>query len=265
MSLSGKIFPRPSGFPVSILAEAIFSICIFLSWPGVGRATIIVDQQPNPVSGPASDTAFLFNEQPNWQQEADDIVLAQSAVVNRILFWGFYGGDFDQFIEPPPLDETMRVRLYDARPADSLPGAVLFEEAFLNPSRIPTGRTILTGAGPPEMRYQVDLTSPFELLGNTKYWLEIVQVGDVQSLFRWEVAFHNSTPKAFINSGTSDWIAISNGNSAFQLQAVPEPSNIAIVMLSTVFFVIKRRNGRRGRVSRQGASGCKGDAARFAH
>ena len=225
----------------------VVSIFLMLVACGIARGSIVVDQQPHNFGGPASDTALLddFDNQ-IWQRVADDVLLPQSTILSRIVFWGFYGGSFDQFVEPPPPTETMRVRFYDARPSDNLPGTVLFEESFLNPSRVPTGRVVLVGPGPPEMRYQVDLTTPFELQANTKYWLEIVQVDNLNSHFRWEFSPGNGTPYAFINPNVPDWTKSTLvSNVAFQLVAIPEPATLTLTAGALLFLVLKGRNVRR--------------------
>src|SRR5262245_56333025 len=86
------------------------------------RASIFFDQQPLNTGGPDSDTAYITSGQSYWQRVADDVQLTNSATLNRIMFWGFYGGQFDR-VEPPPTEEVMRLRFYDARPGDGLPGA----------------------------------------------------------------------------------------------------------------------------------------------
>lgn len=136
--------------------------------PGLrgGGGQLLIDHQRHPFGGLASDT--LFTDFPGgpavWQRVADDFQLGFAATVQRVVWWGFYGGTFDPQVDPPMGDETMRIRFYDARPADGLPGAVLFEEAFLNPPRSPTGQVIPTGFVPPEFVYEVDLTSSFQLV-----------------------------------------------------------------------------------------------------
>jgi hypothetical protein len=246
MTLSRTIIRRTLGFPASILAEALFSICLVLSWPNVGGATIIVDQQPLNTNGSASDTAFVSAKQEVWQQIADDFELTQDILLQKVVLWGFYGDNFDKTIEPPPQDETLRLRIYDARPIDGLPGSILKEQMFSNPSRTATGRIIQLGPHPPEQRYELDLGTSFQLQADTPYWLEVVQLGDASSLFRWEVSPGNGTPYAFLNSNIPDWRrTLSVSNMSFQLHSIPEPSTFLCSMTVTSFFIMKRRNVRR--------------------
>jgi hypothetical protein len=191
---------------------------------------LIVDHQPHPVGGPAADTDFISSDsgQRVFQQVADDFAVGADATIRRVLWWGFYGGSFGGTTAPPVGLETMRIRFYEARPVDGLPGLVLYEESFLSPQRLPTGRDVFTTHRHPEYMYQVDLATPFDLNAGIPYWLEIVQVGDVASTFRWE--FSATAPLngfAFLNTGIPDWQTTTSSNCAFQLSEVPEPSTIA--------------------------------------
>ena len=213
---------------------------------GLPRGSIVVDHQPFPTGGPASDTGFRddFGIQ-FWQQLADDFVLSQDAVIRHVTWWGFFGSSFTSPAEQPPVTQTMRVRFYDARIQDSLPGTVLFEETFVDPSYAWTGRQVLTGAVPNEYKFDVDLTTPFSLTASTPYWLEIVQDGATNSLFRWE--FSRSAEvngHAFVNSASGDWRSSQSLTSdlAFQLSTIPEPGTATLLLLGSSLAL--RRTGR---------------------
>lgn len=146
-------------------------------------------------------------------------------------------------------DDTYRIRVYDQRPGDLLPGSVLYEQSFSNVPRAWTGRFILTFGAPQELRYEVDLPFALELPVATPLWLEIVQDGDIDSHFRWE----NSNPslpqngKAFISPITlnNDWeysLPELTTNTAFQLITVPEPS--AVGGLALAAFLLSKRSSR---------------------
>lgn len=211
-----------------VAAAAVFAFC------AAARGQIIVDQPPNQSGGPASDTEFLdplgF---PSWQQEADDVRLTAPAAARQITFWGFYDRD------NPPATETMRIRWYAARPGDGLPGSILREQTFLNPSRSATGRRVFVGVDPHEYQYQVDLAAPFPLAENTTYWLEIIQLNDLNSAFRWEFTSANPEHRAFLNGGFPDWRLASPGSLSFQLSTVPEPITFALIATG-VFMICKR-------------------------
>ncbi len=204
---------------------------------------VVVDQQPLPTGGPGADTDFLDDfGYPVWQVVADDILLPETAIIQHLVWWGFYGGTFSGSTEPPTGPETMRVRFYEARASDGLPGETMYEESFLNPSRVATGQ-IIAANGAAEYLFEADLTTPIQLDAGIPYWLEIVQVGDQDSHYRWEVSPGTGTPFAFINDLVPDWQRTTGtANVAFQL-VTPEPETF--VLLSFGFgLVSKRRAGR---------------------
>ncbi len=207
---------------------------------------VVFSHPPLNTGGPASDLAFTIEGSPPlWQQVADDFVLAEPADIRRIVFWGFYGSTFDLFPEPAPETETFRVRFYGARPGDGLPDDdnILFEDEFLDPLRMETGNIILTGPAPPEYIYQIDLGDPLALEATVPYWLEIVQAGDVDSHFRWEVSVEEQTPFAFKNTNIPDWqLTTIQADTAFQLSIIPEPATL-ILLVPTLLFIKRHRKG----------------------
>jgi hypothetical protein len=192
---------------------------------------LIFEHQPTRYGGLASDTDFLdLYGLPNWQQLADDVLLGSEALVERITVWGFYDQD------NPPATETMRLRFYAPRSSDGLPGEVLYEEAFLDPSRTATGYRIAVGIGPYEYLYDVTLATPFTLAAGTLYWLEFVQIGDQSTHFRWEDGYSVSGDRvAYRNVNNPNWRqSTTQRNTAFQLWAVPEPSSLALLTLGLI-------------------------------
>ncbi len=200
---------------------------------------IIIDRQPALTGGFASDTEFTGGIVP-WQRVADDFMLAETADILQVNWWGFYGENV------VPVSETMRVRFYGARPTDDLPddNNIIFEESFSNPTRALTGGFIFS-EGADEYFYEVDLSTPAELEGNTLYWLEVVQIGDPDSRFRWEFSGPGPLGIAVINPALMDWQEVTDGaDNAFQLVAIPEPSTIALVLFGGV-LATRRGGGRR--------------------
>lgn len=222
------------------------------AWVAFGTApasaTIIVDQQPAQLGGYGSDIDFLnsFGD-PVWQQIADNVRLSQPSVVRRVGFWGFYGGD-DQNHQPPAGTETLRVRFYGSRAGDGLPddSNILFEQTYVNLGRAATGKTIAVDGRPAEYFYQADLDDELSLLGNTNYWLEIVQLGDQSSHFRWETGFGAVPGFAFAGNLTSGEWHTTSGSLAFQLSSIPEPST-GLLSLGTISLFLARRVHRRTR------------------
>jgi len=212
---------------------------------GLARADLIFEQQPSRNGGYAGDLDFYSDSGVRvWQQTADDFDIQSDAIVGRVSFYGFYGGSYSGSLDPPSGDETIRIRLYATRPADGLPGSVLYDESFLNPSRVPTGEVVATARAHPEYFYEVESRKPMALSANITYWLEIVQVDLVDSHFRWEGSGSTGSPFAFLNPNVADWTlsAPLNNNMAFRLSTIPEP---ATLVLSTGGIVMGWREGRR--------------------
>ena len=176
---------------------------------------------PTRYGGLGSDTDFInMYGNPSWQQLADDVMLGTSALISQASFWGFYDQD------NPPATEMMRLRFYAPRPADGLPGDVLYEESFVNPTRTATGYRVSTGVGPYEYLYDVSLTTPFTLAANTTYWVEFLQMGDRSTHYRWEDGY--SLPGDHVagrNAAYPNWaLSTTRRNTAFQLWAVSSRS-----------------------------------------
>jgi len=203
-------------------------------------AQFIVNHEPYPLGGPGADTALPATQLPfAWNQAADNFQVPVEASVTHVNWWGFH------FENVAPEFETTRIRLYRERAGDGLPGDILYEEVFENPERIDTGRTIVIGGGPHEYRYHVGLGVPMVLSPGIGYWLEIVQVGDPASGFRWEYSLAGGDGHAYVNNLVPDWQlpATYNGDLAFQL-VIPEPVTASMLLLGLVLAAGVRARGR---------------------
>ncbi len=195
-------------------------------------------QAPGRTFGVESDTLELDDfGNPTSELLADKFSLLQPAHLGRVRFWGFYGSSFAQVLEPPPISETMRIRIYGD--ASGLPGGILFESFLVNPSRVATGISIPTGLGPPEYLYDVSLPNTFEIPANTNLWIEIAQLGDINSRFRWE---NSNTAGEFAVQfpiGTP-WHLNSDGQLAYELWT-PEPCSGGLLALGLCYMLRCRK------------------------
>lgn len=224
----------------------ILGVLIVAFISGSASASIIVDQLPAQLGGYGSDTEIRdINGEIVWYREADNVRVSQSALVRNLKFFGFYGSEWQNHL-PPSGDETIRIRFYGARTGDGLPdsNSVLFDHSYLNPTRVETGKTIAVSGAPDEYLFDVDLGVGMLLLADTTYWLEVVQVGDPESTFRWETGFGAVSGHAVINYSIPDWVA-SSGSFAFQLSTVPEPSTIGLIFVGTGCVTSRYRVRRR--------------------
>lgn len=213
-----------------MIARASSIVVLALAGVSPASAQFIVNHEPYPFGGPGSDTVVPTSQYPFlWQQSADDFRLSEPATVTHVNWWGFH------FENVAPPDETMRIRLYTVRLSDGLPGDLLFEESFANPDRIDTGREIVIGGGPREYRYQAALGAPIDLDPGVEYWIEIVQVGDPNSGFRWELSRAETNGRAYWNNLVPDWTrGTATSDLAFQL-VIPEPITASMLLVGLAF------------------------------
>lgn len=230
LAMPGRFCPS-AGF----IAAALAAMGVIVSEPSAqaGMAgQVVVEHVPTGSFGSPSDTEFIPTTGapiPQWQLFADDFTLTSSATIGRIEFWGFYS------LDNPLAVETHRIRIFEARPNDGLPGVLLTEQILQNVPRVATGSRIPTGISPREFLYDAMLHTAFSAMAGAKYWLEIVQIGDLETAFRWEHGRGPASRHAFMNVNVSDWTLTSSTiDLAFRLStSVPEPS--FLVLLSALF------------------------------
>jgi hypothetical protein len=206
--------------------------------PAAHAQIILVDHLPHPYGGLASDTLFCVPfGQPVWQRVADNFMPASPDHAVALSFWGFYNED------NPPQSETFRLRIYGSRSSDGLPddNIILSETTVQNPPRTWTGAFIGVGILPKEYRFEASFAAPVSLDAATQYWLEVAQIGDLTTAFRWEDSVAVLDGVATINTIHNYWQAtFPNGpaDAAFQLIS-PEPASLA--MLAMGFDCLWRR------------------------
>ncbi|MCK6457920.1 MAG: hypothetical protein L6Q92_15500, partial [Phycisphaerae bacterium] len=220
---------RRSAFAFSMTA-AVWLAGLAAAQPASAQDVLLHRQLPNRRFGFTSDTAVINNlGLPDAMISGDRFSLGSSAQVFRLKAWGFYGGQFDEQIEPPPTSETIRVRFYADQ--SGLPGTMLYQELFLNPSREATGYEIAQGPLPPEYLFTVDLATPFTAVPGVDYWISIVQLDDIASHFRWESS--NGGEFAIRYPIDTPWRILSPGQLAYELWT-PEPSTALLFITAMV-------------------------------
>ncbi len=201
-----------------------------------GPGTPLIDHPPHRFGGLTSDSMGF--EVPGativYQYVADDFALSSDASIRRIVYFGFYNSQV-----LPIGDETFQINFHEPRPADGLPGDVIYSETVVNPFREWTGHHVISAAGGREYRFTVDLSTPFFVQGGETTWLSIYQVGDSASSFRWEDSVAPPPPNgaAAKNEVFPNWTPYAAANNAFQLYSIPEPSSLALILVSSLMLV----------------------------
>lgn len=216
---------------------------------------VVFDQRPLPQGGPVSGSDSTDRIDTRRQRQvADNVRLDSSATIRKLRWWGFYGGSGAPGWKPRA-SEAMRIRFYGARSSDKLPddNNILFEEIAENPLRTAIGDIAQPGGLPMQFAFELELYSPVSLAADTPYWLEVVQIGDARTPFRWDEGIDLEQGLAFRTEGPStgamsDWQS-SAGSLAFQLSTVPEPST-GLLCTFALLLMGMRRTGRGRRTRR---------------
>ncbi|HPF37060.1 MAG TPA: hypothetical protein P5081_19635 [Phycisphaerae bacterium] len=225
---------------VSIIAVGIsLSAAPVLAGPGTMDDLIVVDHQPTRVGGGAADSLFRDNfGDPYSNRVADDFALVESTDIAALRWWGFYN------LDNPPMAESFQIRFLEARSGDGLPddSNVVYEAIVANPSRVVTGEHVFVGVDPAEYLYEVVLSSPVSLAANRTYWLEVQQIGDLETAFRWEFSQSDANGQAFMNAATGDWRhSTLSSDTAYQLIATPEPTSLCMLAVPLAAIVFEKR------------------------
>lgn len=204
------------------------------------QTDILLHQQaPGRTFGYASDSLYLNDSgQPFSELIADKFSLSQSLPVCRLKWFGFYGGN--GILDPgPPQSESFRIQI--RADAGGLPGTSLSDTIANDPIREWTGFLIGIQAARREYVYQTSLPQCFTPVAGHSYWVEISQLGDIGSLFRWEGS-NTSGEFAFqAPIGTGYRLIEGLGQLAYELRT-PEPCSGALLGLGCA-YLLRRRAG----------------------
>ena len=212
--------------------------------PAFGQlGPLIYSQLPNRNFAYASDTAILNDfGQLDSEINADRFSLFSAAEIKQFVWWGVYGPQLGP-VQPPPTNESYRIRIYDQNgtfPPNLPPANILYEVTVANPLREETA--FLVSGGFPEYRFVANLAQSIQLQGSTPYWLEISQLGDPQSYFRWETS-PGAGALAYQHPEGTAW-NVGPGDVAYQLH-IPEPLTGGMLALAVFSEALRRRRGRR--------------------
>lgn len=203
---------------------------------------LLHSQPPGRTFGISSDTLYLDDfGQASGALIADkfNLVAGGDTCIARISAFAFFGGT--GVVDPgPPPTETIRVRfLADAVGLPAEPA--LYEAQFQDPARVWTGFLINIAGARKEYRYELPLPQCFHVVPGTDYWLEVAQIGDINSLLRWE---HSNTAGGFAVQFPLEtpWRLSANPSQLAYELWTPEPSTGALMALVCGYLL---RRGKR--------------------
>ncbi|MCK6457261.1 MAG: hypothetical protein L6Q92_12130 [Phycisphaerae bacterium] len=226
------------------MTAAVWLAGLAAAQPAFAQDVLLHRQAPNRLGGISGDTAFYDDFGVlRGSIVADRFRLSAANTTHRVVFWAFYG-NIDEDLDPvPPTVETIRVRFYVN--AGGLPGELRYEEEFLNPPRVYTGFQVFGLPTRKEYRYDVTLSAGFPVAANTDFWLEVSQVGDPFSTFRWEKS--NGGEFAVQYPIGIPWNLVTGaGQFSYELWT-PEPTTGALGVLAWMIVARRARRRRRGR------------------
>ncbi len=228
-----------------VRALIVLAAVLSLEAPAFGQlGALIYRQQPNRNFGFVSDTLFRDDfGQVQGSLYADRFQVPAAASLGQLVWYGHYGTPDQGFDPEPPLIESFRIRIWSQVsspfPIQQLPNEVLYETTSDDVHRELTGLLVFPGRR--EYRYLLDLPFTFSIQPGAPYWLEVAQIGDVNSVFRWESS--TGGERAFQFPVGSAWQLSGGGQLAYELR-VPEPGSIALMGLAVALVSRARGRGR---------------------
>ena len=207
----------------------------------------IVVYDNTPLSDPNVGAVAGASEATTNVVRAMDFKIAGAASnhITDVTWWGTY---LPTAVAAPV--DNFTIAFY-ADNGSKFPQAAPISTQSVIPVRLSTGQTTFFTGTTPEFKYTASLAAPVDLNGSVLYWMSIYDTtgGANGTYWAWRTvdslqpglngdAIRNpqsATPLAWNNFHTSY-------AEAFQLLTVPEPTSLALLILSTPALLLRRRN-----------------------
>lgn len=235
---------RFDNWRLRFLLGALLFVTTVTMTAGPAFSQILFAQPPDQFFGLTSDTEWPNTAgQTRSSLVADEFRLSQSASICGATWWSFFGGDPERFYDiNPPATETLRLRFYSD--LSGLPDAVLWERTYVDLPRVKTGRRIGIFPLRDEYRYTTGFSTCFAAAADTTYWFEVVQIGDVNSIFRWESSYSDTDHATQFPIGVP-WRLFGSYGMAFELNQTPEPASAVLLGLGLLASAARGATARR--------------------
>lgn len=201
-------------------------VIAFMTPSALADADTLFYQAPDRLWGLPSDTEWTDSIGLTVSSlGADDFRLTSTETACALRTWIFFGAnDVGPFVLDPPASQTVRLRFY--ADASGLPGGVIHEQTIDNPPLAWTGRTIALVPSRREYRMDIPISGCFTAQADTTYWVEIAQLGDPVSMFRWESARGSNQSHVEQYPIGNAWRTFNDYGFAFELLRTPEPGTV---------------------------------------
>lgn len=193
-----------------ILVFVVSALTVSSAWAQgtVNSLNSVYEQLPGHFGGYDSDSAIVV---------ADDFELRQPALIGGLVWWG---GDYN----PSPGQDDFTVGLYTD--SGGKPGLLINQFAFGRVGKVATGQYVNAPGLYPEYEYTASLSMPLVAQAGAKYWVSIVN--SPSNFWLWEASASSlnvGVQRSFQGAAFQPY----NGNTAFEIVTVPEPSTMLII------------------------------------
>lgn len=204
-----------------------------------GGAAVVERSGPIIYSAPPVEVDGFFSDavqgQFYAQRIADNFVLTRDATINGANWWG----SSENFFGPPDLSNfaSFTIEIFDGN-FDSI-----YVETFLTSDTNAVATGLLNSGGGEQFFQSVKFSQQVALLGSTEYWISIgtTNVEANGDAWVWSTAAGDMILASDGFDGTGFNVFTETGDAAFELQEIPAPGAAALLAISGLVGVRRRR------------------------